>query len=124
MKVASATAVFCLVLAGGVEAGDRGAGPAASSGPGVGSIVTPGSHAMYDTPSKDDRGKRILPGNGGSLVLTGDQLAQTAERLRAFEGASVAGSIIKAPTVLADGTPATITLNTLTGRLIIARRDG
>lgn len=116
-------ATLVLLGAGAAQAGSIGAGPAASAGPGVGSIVTPGSHVLLNTPVKDENGDRILPGNGGAVVLTGDQLAQTAEKLRAFAGAVVAGNVIKAPTVLADGTPAVIALNTRTGRLLVTRKE-
>jgi len=118
-----AVSLLCLTFTAAVQAGDAGAGPAATAGPGVGSIVTPGSHSILDTPAKDERAQRILPGNGGAITLAGEQLTQTAEVLRRFEGATVAGSIIKAPTVLADGTPATIALNTETGRLAVTRKE-
>src|SRR5688572_7083095 len=111
------TATALLLGAGIVHAGSTGAGPAGSAGPGVGSIVTPGSHALLNTPVRDENSDRILPGNGGMVVLVGDQLAQTAEKLRGFADAVVSGNLIKAPTVLADGTPAVIALNTRTGRL-------
>lgn len=112
----------CLCLAGAAHAGDQGAGPAATAGPGVGSIVTPGSHAILGTQPKDERNQRVLPGNAGAVTLAGDQLAQAAEKLRAFEGASVSGVVVKAPTVLADGTLAVIALNTQTGRLTVTRK--
>ena len=119
--------ILCAVLmcfaAGAAQAGSAGAGPAASSGPGVGSIVTPGSHALLDTPAKDENSDRIAPGNGGAIVLTGEQLAKTAETLRGFAGAQVVGDVIAAPTVLADGTPASIALNTRTGRLSVTRQE-
>jgi hypothetical protein len=116
-------ATLLLVTAGSAQAGKTGAGPAGSAAPGVGSIVTPGSHALLDTTVKDENGDLILPGNGGVVVLTGDQLTQTAAKLRGFEGAIVAGNVIKAPTVLADGTPAVIALNTRNGRLTLTRKE-
>lgn len=123
MKLTNAAiSLFVLALCGAAQAGDRGAGPAAAAGPGVGSIITPGSHSLLSTPWKDDRNRRVLPGNGGLIQLTGDQIAQTATALRAFEGAAVEGAMIRAQTVLADGTPAVIALNTQTGRLTVTRR--
>jgi hypothetical protein len=116
-------ATLLLLGASTAQAGSTGAGPAASAGPGVGSIVTPGSAALLNVPAKDENGDRILPGNGGVVVLAGDQLAMTAERLRGFAGAVVAGNVIKVPTVLADGTPAVIALNTRTGRLLVTRKE-
>jgi hypothetical protein len=116
-------AASLLLGAGAAHAGSTGAGPAASAGPGVGSIVTPGSHALLNAPTRDENGDRIRPGNGGVVMLAGDQIAATAEKLRGFAGAVVAGSVIKAPTVLADGTPAVIALNTRTGRLLITRKE-
>lgn len=112
-----------LLATGAARAGDTGAGPAGSATPGVGSIVTPGSHALLGTAPKDEKGDRVLPGNGGAIVLAGDQLALTAEKLRGFAGAVVAGNVIKAPTVLADGTPAMVALNTRTGRLSVTRKE-
>lgn len=116
-------ATLLLLGAGAAQAGSSGAGPAASAGPGVGSIVTPGSAALLNAPAKDENGDRVLPGNGGMVVLTGEQIAQTAEKLRGFAGAVVAGNVIKAPTVLADGTPAVIALNTRNGRLLVTRKE-
>ena len=116
-------ALFCLSLTATAHAGSVGAGPAGSAGSAVGSIVTPGSHAAFDTPASDERRRRVLPGNGGRLVLSGDQLKQTAELLRRFTGAEVVGLIVRAPTVLADGTPAMIALNTRTGELTVIRRE-
>lgn len=115
--------LLAALLAGAAQAGKTGAGPAASAGPGVGSIVTPGSHELLDTEARDERGKRVLPGNGGSVVLAGDQLVATIDRLRAFEGAKVSGAMISAPTVLADGTPGVIALNTQSGELRVTRRE-
>lgn len=112
-----------LLLAGSAHAGSEGAGPAASATPGVGAIVTPGSHALLRAPVKDENGDRVLPGNGGVVVLAGDQLAQAAEKLRGFDGAVVAGNVIKAPIVMADGTPAVIALNTRNGRLLVTRKE-
>jgi hypothetical protein len=114
-------ALLAALLAGAAQAGDSGAGPAASGGPGVGSIITPGSHELLNTKAKDERGKRVLPGNGGSVVLSGEQLVATIDRLRAFEGAKVTGAVIRAPAVLADGTSASIALNTQTGELVVTR---
>lgn len=116
-------ATLLMLGTGAAQAGSAGAGPAASAGPGVGSILTPGSHALLNTPAKDENGDRVLPGNGSVLVLTSDQVALTAEKLRAFAGVVVAGNVIKAPTVLADGTPAVIALNLRTGRLLITRKE-
>lgn len=116
-------ATLLLLGAGTAHAGSTGAGPAASAGPGVGSIVTPGSHSLLNTPVKDENGDRVLPGNAGMVVLSGDQIAATAEKLRAFAGAVVAGNVIKAPTVLGDGTPAVIALNTRTGRMLVTRKE-
>lgn len=118
-----ALATVLLLAAGSARAGSEGAGPAASAGPGVGSIVTPGSHALLRGPVKDENGDRVLPGNGAVVVLAGDQLAQAAEKLRGFADAVVSGNIIKAPTVLADGTPAVIALNTRTGRMLVTRKE-
>ena len=118
-----ALATVLLLAAGSVHAGSEGAGPAASAGPGVGSILTPGSHALLRAPVRDENGDRVLPGNAGTIVLQGDQLAQTAEKLRGFADAIVAGNVIKAPIVMADGTPAVIALNTRTGRLLVTRKE-
>ncbi len=114
--------LFCLSLAGSAHGGNVGAGPAGSAASAVGSIVTPGSHTVLDTPAMDNRRARVLPGDGGSLMLSGEQLTQTAALLRAFAGAELVGSIIRAPTVLADGTGAIIALNTKTGELTVIRR--
>jgi len=119
----AALPIFCLVLAGAAHAGNTGAGPGGSAASASGSTLTPGSHTILGTPRKDDRGERILPGSGGSVRLTGDQLAQAAQLLRSFEGASVMGVVIKAPTVLADGTGAVIALNIETGELSVTRRQ-
>ena len=116
------TALLCLA-ASAASAGDSGAGPAGSSGPGVGSIIVPGSHALLGTASKDENSDRITPGNGATLVLEGEQLARTATALRAFGGATERGDVIHAPTVLADGTPAVIALDTRTGRLAVTRHE-
>jgi hypothetical protein len=115
-------ALLCLALAGTAHAGNAGAGPAGSAASAVGSIVTPGSNTALDTAAKDDHRRRVVAGNGGHIVLTGDQLTTTAEMLRGFAGAELVGSIIRAPTVLADGTPAVIALNTRTGELTVIRR--
>lgn len=116
-------AVIALLAAAPAHAGKTGAGPAASGAPAIGSIVTPGSHALLNTPSKDDRLDRITPGSGGVIVLEGEQLARAAAALRAFDGASVQGDLIRAPTVMADGTPAVIALHTGTGRLSVTRQE-
>ncbi len=116
-------AVIPLLAAGLAHAGKTGAGPAASGAPAVGSVVTPGSHALLNTPPKDDRVDRILPGNGGVVVLQGEQLERAAAALRGFDGATVQGSMIRANTVLADGTPAVIALHTGTGRLSVTRQE-
>jgi hypothetical protein len=109
-------AVLPLVAAEAVHAGSTGAGPAGSATPAVGSIVVPGSHALLDTAARDDSRDRVLPGNG-------DQIASTAAALRGFNGATVQGDLLRAPTVLADGTPAVIALNTRTGRLSVTRQE-
>ena len=119
----SLTGVFLgLSLMGAAHAGNVGAGPAGSAASAVGSIVTPGSHTALDTAAMDERRRRVLPGDGGKLVLTGAQLTQTVELLRAFSGAATSGATIRAPTVLADGTPAIIALNTKTGVLTVTRQ--
>jgi hypothetical protein len=115
--------VLLLTVAGAAQAGSVGAGPAASSGPGVGSIVTPGSNALLNTQARDENGDRVAPGNGAAIVLVGEELAQTTLALKAFPGAIASGSVIKAPTVLADGTPAVIALNTRTGKLLVTRKE-
>lgn len=120
--LALSAAILAAFLAGNAKAGDSAAGPAAAGGPGVGSIVTPGSHELLNTEPRDGRGKRILPGNGGSVVLGGEQLVATIDRLRAFEGAKVEGAVIRAPAVLADGTPAVVSLNTQSGELTVTRQ--
>jgi hypothetical protein len=104
-------------LAGAAQAGSTAVGP------GVGSIVTPGSHVLLGTQPRDENADRIAPGNGATLVLQGEQLTRTAEALRAFSGAHVQGDMIRAPTVMADGTPAVIALNTRTGRLSVTRQE-
>jgi len=114
---------LCLALASAAHAGKSGAGPAGSAASAVGSIVTPGSHEQLGTVAKDDRQRRVAPGNGARIVLSGDQLKQTLELLRRFEGASQEGVTVKAPTVLADGTPATIAINSRTGELTVVRRE-
>jgi hypothetical protein len=116
-------ATFLLMATGLAHAGNTGAGPAASTAPGVGAIVTPGSHTLLNTSRRDENSDLITPGNGGMVVLSGEQLAQTAEKLRGFTDAVVSGSLIRAPTVLADGTPAVIALNTRTGRLTVVRKE-
>jgi hypothetical protein len=115
--------ILGLALAGAAHAGSTGAGPIGSAASASGSIVTPGSPTMLNGPSKDERNERIVPGSGGSVRLSAEQVAQTAEVLRRFEGASVSGAVIKAPTVLADGTVAVIALNTETGELLVTRRQ-
>lgn len=117
------SAILMCCAAGAANAGNAGAGPAGSSGPGIGSIVTPGSNALLGTAIKDENGDRVAPGNGAALVLQGDQLARTAEALRALAGATVVGDVIAAPTVLADGTPASIALNMRNGRLTVTRHE-
>ncbi len=122
--IVSLTGIFLgLSLMGAAHAGNAGAGPAGSAASAVGSIVSPGSHTVLDTAAKDERRRRVLPGNGGKLVLTGTQLTQTAEMLRGFSGAETSGAVIRAPTVLADGTPAVIALNTRTGVLTVTRQE-
>ena len=121
MKTAQViAAMLSLAAAGAAHAGNTGAGPAGSAGPGVGAIVTPGSNVLLGTAPKDDR---ILPGNGGVVVLEGEQIARTATALRGFDGATVYNHVIKAPTVLADGTPAVIALNTRSGELRVTRQE-
>ena len=114
---------LCLALAGAAHAGSTGAPTTGSAASAVGAIVTPGSNEQLGTVANDDRRRRVAPGNGGRIVLSGDQLKQTVELLRKFEGASQEGIIVKAPTVLADGTPATIAINSRTGELTIVRRE-
>lgn len=110
-------ALLTALLAGAAHAGDSAVAP------GVGATVTPGSHELLDTEARDARGKRVLPGNSGSVVLSGDQLVAAIDRLRAFEGAKVLGALISAPTVLADGTAAVIALNTQSGELRVTRQE-
>ena len=88
-----------------------------------GAIVMPGSHSVLGTPAKDDYADRILPGNGGAVTLAGEQLQKTAAALRGFNGATEEGTVIRAPTVLSDGTAAVIALDSRTGRLIIVRQE-
>ncbi|MGH8442575.1 MAG: hypothetical protein ACRETF_06685 [Nevskiaceae bacterium] len=114
--------LLALVAAAAAEAGSTGPGPTGSAGSAIGSVINPGSHAVLGTTSKDERRRRVQPGNGGSVNLSGDHLVQVATQLRAFAGATVQGSIISAPTVLADGTSATIALNTRTGQLTVTRQ--
>ena len=114
---------LCLVLASAAHAGNTGAGTTGTAASAVGSIVTPGSNEQLGTLPRDDRSRRVVPGNGGRIVLSGDQLKQTLELLRKFEGASQEGLTVKAPTVLADGTPATIAINSRTGELTDVRRE-
>jgi hypothetical protein len=116
-------AVLASAAAGAAHAGSTGAGPAASAAPAVGSTLTPGSHTLLNTAPKDDAGERLTPGNGGVLVLSGEQLARTAQTLRGFDGATAEGGLIQAPTVLADGTPATIALDLRTGKLSVSRQE-
>ena len=116
-------AVLPLVAAHAAHAGSTGAGPAGSAGPAIGSIVVPGSTSLLNTPARDDNSDRVLPGNGGVVVLSGDQLARVAAQLRGFANATIQGDLVRAPTVLADGTPATIALNTRTGRLSVTRLE-
>lgn len=116
-------ALLAAAAAGAVHAGNTGAGPAASAAPAVGSIITPGSSELLGTAAKDDIGDRITPGNGGVLVLSGEQLVSTAAALRGFDGATVDSNVITAPTVLADGTPAVIALNLKTGKLNVTRQE-
>ena len=123
MNARAFATLLCLTLAGAAYAGNKGAGPAGSAASAVGSIVTPGSNAALDTAAKDDRRRRVTPGNGGHLVLSGDQLNTTAEMLRGFAGAEIVGTVIRAPTVLADGTSAVISLNTRTGVLLVVRQE-
>jgi hypothetical protein len=116
-------AALPLLAAAAAHAGSSGAGPAASAGPGIGAIVMPGSHAVLGTPAKDDYTDRIVPGNGAMVKLAGEQLQRAATALRGFNGAMEEGSIIRAPTVLSDGTAAVIALDTRTGRLSITRQE-
>jgi hypothetical protein len=116
-------ALFATAAAGAAHAGSTGAGPAASAAPAVGSIITPGSHVLLGTAAKDDVGDRVTPGNGGVLVLSGEQLASTAAALRGFDGATVEGNLVRAPTVLADGTAAVIALDLKTGKLSVTRQE-
>jgi len=118
-----AAALLALAAAGAAHAGKTGAGPAGSAGPGVGAIVTPGSNVLLGTPAKDDNNDRILAGNGGVVMLEGEPLARAAAALRDFDGAAVYNHVIKAPTVLADGTPAVIALNTRSGELRVTRQE-
>ena len=112
-----------LTASAAAHAGSTGAGPAASGSPAVGAVVTPGSAAMLGTPAKDDYSDRILPGNGGVVTLDPAQVAAIATALRGFTGAMAEGSIIRAPTLLADGTPAVIALDTRSGRLMVTRQE-
>jgi hypothetical protein len=115
--------LFATAAASVAHAGSTGAGPAASAAPAVGSIITPGSHVLLDTPARDDVSDRITPGNGGELVLSGEQLARTEAALRGFDGATVENNLLRAPTVLADGTAAVIALNLKTGKLSVTRQE-
>lgn len=114
--------LFLLAFSGAVSAGKGGAGPAATASPAVGSIITPGSSSILDTPSKDAAGRTAVPGTVGTVQLDATQLAQAAGFMRAAEGVVIEGSRLTLPTTLEDGGAATITLNTDTGELTV-RRD-
>jgi hypothetical protein len=70
-------------LAGAAQAGSTAVGP------GIGSIVTPGSHVLLGTQPRDENADRIAPGNGATLVLQGEQLTRTAEALRGIHSPAV-----------------------------------
>lgn len=116
-------AALLLGIAGTAQAGSTGAGPAASAAPAVGSIITPGSQELLGTAARDEKYDRVLPGNGGVVMLAPEQVARIAETLKGFEGARVENNIIRAPTVMADGTPAMIALDTRSGRLSVTRQE-
>lgn len=120
----SQAAIFVLAMAvcGIANAGNAGAGPAATAGPAVGATITPGSHTILDAPTRDLSGNRVLPGNAGSVKLSPEQLVVTEAILKGFEGAVIEATLIRVHTVLADGTPAMIALNTKTGVLNVSRR--
>jgi len=123
MIVRAMLSMLCLALAAVAHAGNTGAGTTGTAASAVGSIIIFGSNAQLGTVAKDDRQRRVAPGNGASVVLSGDQLKQTLQLLRGFEGATQEGATVKAPTVLADGTPAVIALNSRTGLLTIVRQE-
>lgn len=128
MKAMKATKLILplvlLGLAGAAHAGKTGAGPAGGkAGPGVGSLVNPGSSVTLNTPGQDMDGNALLPGDAGRITLIGAQLTQAASVLTAAQGAVVNGPIIRVPTVLGDGGAAVVVLNTETGELLIVRED-
>ena len=117
------TLVFTAALAvfsGSAQAGKTGAGPAAGSGI-IGSTVVPGSDTVLGTPEKDHDGRRLRPGDAGALMLTGEQLTTVRNALTASEGVTMTRSVIRVPTVLADGVAATVILDTQTGQLMVVR---
>lgn len=115
-------ALVSLAFAGLAHAGNQGAGPAATGSPAVGSVVTPGSALMLQTPTKDSSGHDVLPGDGGMVTLSPQQVESMAKILLSFDGAAQEGDVIRAPTTMADETPAQIALNKKTGTLLLTRR--
>ena len=121
MRIARLICIGALAaFAGGAQASKTGAGPAAGSGI-IGSTVVPGSDAVLGTPEKDHDGRRLRPGDAGVLILTGEQLTSVRNALTASEGVAMTGSVIRVPTVLADGAAATVILDTQTGQLMVVR---
>lgn len=117
------TAALFIGIAGAAQAGSTGAGPAASAAPAVGSTITPGSQELLGTTARDEKHDRVLPGNGGEVQLTPEEATRIGATLKSFEGARVENNVIRAPTVMADGTPAMIALDTRTGRLSVTRQE-
>jgi hypothetical protein len=118
-QLALACAAALAAFGGAALAGNSPAGPAGGSAV-VGSTVLPSPAATLKVPEKDQDGKRLAPGDGAALMLSGEQLQNVRNQLTAAEGVTMEGSVIRVPTQLNDG-PATITLDTQSGLLMIVR---
>lgn len=107
-------AVSTLAFGAAAQAGQIGAGPGGTGSQVVGSVISAdsASEAAYNSHS---------PGLIGSVILSGDQVNLLAASLKSQSGTTVNGNLIIAPTVFADSTNGTVTLNTDTGVLTLTR---
>jgi hypothetical protein len=128
LLIASALVIAATpALAGHSPAGPVG-GPAA-----VGGTIVPNAKRPIAPPKmppglralmqKMKGGTRWAPGRAGFVTLPAAQAAEMAAKINASDGVVTEGSVIAAPTTLAGNLPATIILDTESGRFAILRDD-
>jgi hypothetical protein len=122
-RISAILSLLALVVSGAVSAGKTPAGPVAGGSTGNGSVAMTESDQVLGVPDEDEDGDRVPVGDVGKVILSAEQLAGAIAALKGFEGATTEGAFIRATTVLADGTSATVALNTETGELTITRNE-